>query len=90
MGEGRGKLVFRESQPKQSQFPLEGPSGSSFFPSTKSRNTLSGKHPHEPQECSVAEQELQEGVPDWQAGGAGLPAGQAWKGHSKGTDTPVQ
>lgn len=31
-------------------------------------------------------------VPGWQAGADGLPAGQAWTGHSKGTerDTPVQ
>lgn len=65
---------------------------------------MSGKHPQEPQECSVVEQELQEdapglvvflslcqfaaAVPGWQAGGDGLPAGQAWKGHSKGTETP--
>lgn len=65
MGEGRGKLVFHESQPKESQFSFERPPGSSFFSCTKSRNTLSEKHSQEPQECSVAAQELQEGVPGW-------------------------
>lgn len=50
------------SQPKQSQFPLEGLQVLLFF-IPKSSITLSGKHHHEPNQCSVAEQELREGLP---------------------------
>lgn len=101
MGGRRGNQVFHKSQPKQSQFPLEGLQIPPFFFSPKSSNALSGKHHREPKERSVAEQELREGlppcpvllvlcqlaaaVPGWQAGGGGLPAGQTQKGCGKGT-----
>lgn len=55
-------IRFSISLSQTDQFSLEGLQVPPFF-SPKSRNTLSGKHHREPKEHSVAEQELQEGLP---------------------------
>lgn len=65
MGGGGGNQFSMSLRQSRASSLLRGLQVPPFLSCTKSRDTLSGKHSHEPQECSVAEQELQEGVPGW-------------------------